>query len=130
MPPCWQGLEAHSFVSTQDLPSPVKPRKHSHVCVFVPVTVQSETGCAADEAEERPARVHRFGRMSGPFPLGMAHSSLLKCSYRSDRVTRDWPVAFKSARRTDRDAKGAGRATLPIAVERFSAACERRAAKA
>ena len=42
--------------------------------------------------------------MLGAFPPGIAQRLLLKCSYRSDRVTRDRPEPVKSARREERDA--------------------------
>ena len=36
-----------------------------------------------------PARRIVLGRFQGPFPLAVAHTAALKCSYRSDSVTRD-----------------------------------------
>ena len=41
-----------------------------------------------------PARVV-LGGFQGPFPPVVGPQAALKCSYRSDRVTRDWPVALR-----------------------------------
>ena len=38
----------------------------------------------------------RFGRVLGPFPSCHGPQAALKCSYRSDSVTRDWPVALRA----------------------------------
>ena len=46
-----------------------------------------------------------WGGFQAPFPLAVTPQTALKCSYRSDRLARDGPVAFKSARRTEQDVK-------------------------
>ena len=46
--------------------------------------------------------------ISSPFPTCRGLQAALKCSYRSDSVTRDWPWSFKSARCKGQDAKGLG----------------------
>ena len=51
---------------------------------------------------------HRFGRIAGPFSSCRDPEAALKCSYRSDILTRDGPVAvIKSERRTEQDSKRA-----------------------
>ena len=46
--------------------------------------------------------------ISSPFPTSRGLQAALKCSYRSDSVTRDWPLSFKSARCKGQDEKGLG----------------------
>ena len=44
----------------------------------------------------REAQAASFeGGFAGPFPPAVAHRPLLKCSYRSDRATRGWPMALR-----------------------------------
>ena len=38
---------------------------------------------------------NRFERISGPLSSCRSPQAALKCSYRSDRVTRHWPVALR-----------------------------------
>ena len=56
------------------------------------------------------------------FPPWHDPQAALKCSYRSDRVTRDWPVALRVRASTDRGAKGAGRACVSVNVHAPNAA--------